>query len=133
MSRHRDIKLDKYEIDKFAYRELLNFCRQYPEKKDKLKEIRGISLAPMTGMPRGQSVGNPTERKALRAEKLSEDCEMIEKTAIEAGPEIHTWLLRNVTEESCTWEVLNVPVGRRQFYEYRRRFFYLLALKRGMV
>ena len=33
MSNRRDLRLDKYKIDKYAYRELLNFCRQYQGKK----------------------------------------------------------------------------------------------------
>ena len=38
-------------------------------------------------------------------------------------------VLKNVTE-GTPYEWMDVPVGRRQFYEYRRYFFYLLAQKR---
>ena len=36
----RRIKLDQYNISKFAYDELSAFCKQYPEKKQKLTEMR---------------------------------------------------------------------------------------------
>ena len=84
-------------------------------------------------MPHGTTAGNPTEKKAMAAAKLSSDCELIEQTAIEADAAIYTWIIKNVTEEESPWEYLNAPKGRRQFYESRRRFFYLLALKKGMV
>jgi len=133
LSNRRDLRLDKYEISKYAYRELLNFCRQYPEKKEKLRELRGLSSSSFNGTPRGNIPGNPTERKAMIAARIAEDCELIEQTAIEADVRIYSWLIKNVTEENLPYECLNPPIGRRQFYESRRKFFYLLAHKKGMV
>lgn len=132
MGNRRDPDLSKYEISGFAYRELLYFCWQYPEKAAKLRDLRSLTLAPPNGTPRGNAPGNPTERKAINALKYSTDCEMIEQTAIEAGAGIYSWLLKNITEKGMTWERLNPPCGRRQFYEKRRRFFYLLAYKKGL-
>ena len=47
----------------------------------------------------------------------------------EADEEISRWLLMNVTE-GIAYEYLDVPKGRRQFYESRKYFFYLLSLKK---
>ena len=53
---------------------------------------------------------------------------MIEQTAIEADPNLYTWILKSVTE-GIPYENMDVPAGRRQFYEARRYFFCLLAQK----
>ena len=131
--RHWDVKLDETEISKYAYRELRNFCLQYHEKKDRLNAIRSLSAAPIGSMPKGNSVGNPTEKKAMRSERLSADCELIETTVMEVGPEVYPWLIRCVTEEGATWYSMNPPIGVNQFYAMRRRFFKLLAVKKGLM
>ena len=73
--------------------------------------------------------GDSTAQEAVRNAMMQEDIQLIEKTARKASPEIYKWILRNVTE-GTPYEWMDVPVGRRQFYEYRRYFFYLLAQKR---
>ncbi len=130
--RRRDIKLDKYEISKNAYRELHYFCMQYHEKKSRLKLMRELSAAPLSASVKGGAVGNPTESKVIKAAQIADDCDLIESTALEAGEHVSMWLLRAVTLD-LSWEVLKPPMGRRQFYESRRRFYYLLALKKGMI
>lgn len=132
MSRRWDVNLDEYEISKYAYRELRNFCLQYHEKKDRLNAIRSLSAAPMSGMTKGGGVSTPTEKKALKAERLASDCDLIEKTLMDVGPEIYPWLLRSVTEEDATWYSMQPPIGVNQFYKMRRRFYKLLAAKRGL-
>ena len=39
MPMKKDLKLDQYDISPYAYRELHNFCLQYPEKKRRLREL----------------------------------------------------------------------------------------------
>ena len=128
----RDLKLDEYDIGKYAYRELHNFCLQYPEKKKRITELRYPYQSPrMTGLPGGTGIGDPTRKNAERAALLTEECKLIEETVKEAGGGFYQSLLVNVTNEHMPWEVLLPPCGRRQFYEARRKFFYLLFLKRG--
>lgn len=132
MSTRRDLRLDRFEIRKNAYRELYYFCLQYPEKKALVNNIRSLSTSPATVVVKGGDISNPTERKALKSATPAEDCRLIETTAMEAAPQVHSWILKAVTLD-LTWEYLQPPMGRRQFYECRRRFFYLLALKKGMI
>ena len=132
MPSKRDLNLGEYDIGKYAYRELHNFCLQYPEKKKKLADLRNPYKSPViTGMPHGSGVGDPTGIHATKAAMLAADCELIEQTAAEAGGGFFQSLLVNVTNEHMPWEVLCPPCGRRQFYEARRKFFYLLFLKKG--
>lgn len=129
----RDIKLNEYGISKFAYRELSNFCLQYEDKKSKIKDLHNPYSSPqITGMPHGSGVGNPTERAALKAELLSRDIELINRTAEETDSGIAEAILKNVTQ-GIQYDYMDIPCGRRQFYMKRRKFFYLLAIKKGMI
>ena len=102
---------------------------QYWQKKQEIDRNYGIDGFSQDGMPRGTSSSNPTEKKALRIAQLKRDTELIEQTAIEADTEIHPWILKNVTS-GVPYEYMDVPMGRKKFYEARRYFFFLLAQKR---
>ena len=124
----RDIKLDQYNISKFAYRELSNFCLQYPEKKQKLNELRNpLQCQSYSDMPHGSTVGDPTGRQAEQCAKLSRDTELIEQVAIEALPDAYQELIKNVTE--------NIPFKTCKYVNWtvfrfgRHKFFYLLFKK----
>ena len=133
MPNKRDLRLDEYEIGVFAYRELNNFCKQYREKKKKLRELESPYKSPkLTGLPSGSGPSDPTGRIAERAAVLSQDIDMIERAANKAAGRDAQNLLKNVTL-GIAWEYLPVSCGRRKFYDMRRLFFYLLALDKGYV
>lgn len=96
------IKISSAGISKNKYNELKYFCAQYNEKKHQAKE------------------GDV---------KSAQEAELIEKTAIMADREIYPYILKSVTEK-IPYEHMDVPCGRRQFYEARKIFFVLLAEKR---
>lgn len=127
-----DLKLSKFNISKFLYRELYNFCHQYPEKKDKLKALYGIQGGIGTGMPRANNISNPTEKQAMLALSISKDLELIENTAKEIDIVIYQRILDNACY-GIPYEKMIVPMGRRQFYLKRRMFFYLLAANKNMI
>lgn len=133
MPNKRDLKLDEYGISKLAYRELINFCLQYNEKKKKIKELHDPYYSPrITGLPCGNGMNNPVEQAVLKAEQLSRDVELIHNTAVETDCEISEAILKNVTQ-GIQYDYLEVPCGRRQFYAKRQKFFFLLAAKKGMI
>lgn len=117
-----------YTIDKEEYLELLHFCRQYEAKKAKASTCYSVSSVSYDGVRGGNYPGRPTENRALRADKLNRDCKLIEQAALMiADPLTAKYILRNVTRSDAPYERLgNVPVGRQQFYELRRKFFYTL-------
>lgn len=127
--RKRDMKLSDYNISRAKYNELKYFCMQYEEKKRELNSSYGLGAVINDGMPHGSVAGNPVEQRAIRNVMLRRDIELIEQTAIEADPSIYKYILENVSEGN-PYEYMDVPAGRRQFYEARRYFFYLLAQKR---
>lgn len=122
----KDIKLWKYDISTDRYRQLHYFCRQYPEWKSKLNY--GLSAVNNDGMPHGNNISNPTEQQALRNEKWISNVNLIEQTAQEADPYIWKSILNNVAY-GITYEYMDVKAGRRQFYNSRRKFFFILDMK----
>ena len=127
--RKRDMKLSDYNISRAKYNELKYFCMQYEENKRELHKGYGLNAIVNDGLPKGNLPGNPVEGQAIRNAVLQADVDLIEHTAMEAGADVYQWLIKNVTE-GVPYEWLNVPSGRRQFYETRRYFFFLLAQKR---
>lgn len=108
----RDLKLSDHNVTTKKYNELRYFCLQYGDKRRELERIHGAG-----------------GKEIPRVRKIKEEIELIEQTALEADPELYKWTLKSVTE-GIPYENMDVPAGRRQFYETRRYFFFLLAQKR---
>lgn len=125
----RDMRLSDYGISPAKYNELKYFCMQHEEKKREIQRLCGVNVSVENEMLCGNTIGNPIVSQAIRRAMLQEDVELIERTTIEADSEIHLWLMKNVTE-GIPYEYLDVPKARKQFYESRRYFFYLLSQKR---
>lgn len=128
--RERPLNLDEYEISKERYLELKHFCKRYAEMQLEIASARGLDAVSNDGLPHGNGKADPTARKADRALKLSTDVRIIEDAAREADPLNWCALLKNVTE-GTSYEYQPVCCGRRQFYESRRKFFWLLDKKKG--
>ena len=58
-----------------------------------------------------------------------ENAELIENTAKEAAGTLWEQLLKNVSL-GIVYEHMPIPMGRKQFYEMRRRFFWLLSQRK---
>lgn len=109
------------------------FCLQYEEKKERAQNARQLSVTCLSAMPRGSDLRKPTESKAVLAAHLLEDCELIEQAAIEATDGVcYQQLIKNVTL-GIPYYYLDAPCGNNQFSEMRRRFFYILAKRKGIV
>lgn len=130
--RNWDIRLDEFGITRNEYRQLKYLCLDYHNMVKRLDEMRMLQSRPLDGMPHGGGPSDPTQRVATRTAELSKKVKDIEQAAIEAAPEYYQQLLDNVTK-GTPWERMGVPAGRRQFYISRRRFFYMLACRRGMI
>jgi len=125
----RDLSLKEYEISQDRYRELKYFCRQYTEKKERLRSMCEISAITYSDMPSGSGTGDRTARQAESRVQLANDLELIEQTAIQADSEIYQYIIENVTKKTA-YEYLNIPCSRAVFYRTRRKFFYLLSVRK---
>lgn len=119
--RIRDKKWEDYDISWNRYKELLFFCRQYPEKKRRIGY--GLKAVENDGMPHGTSVGKPTEASAIENAELQRDIDLIESAAKSANPVIWESILQSVVCGTSYEHLGDVPVCRRDFYGYRRMFF----------
>lgn len=130
--RLRDVTWDDYEISRNRYAELKAFCLQYDEKKSKIS--RGIKGGLNDGMPRSNYKANTLETDAIRNVTCQKDCEMIDQAAMAASPEIYPYILKSVTNDlsypfiEYDEKLGRIPIGRTEFYGYRRLFYHYLDL-----
>lgn len=127
----RDIKLDKYGINKYRYRELKAFCEQYPDWKDEINNhayVQGVSYdKESTGNT--NAISDRTGKDAMRLLRYEKNCQMIEKVAKEADSEIWEYLIKAICYDlplRYLISVDNMHLEKSAFYERRRFFFYLL-------
>lgn len=130
MPKNYDLSLSKeFNISRHRYRELKEFCLQYGEKKEELRQLYSLSSVPPDVVVMGGEPGKPTERKAMRALKLKTDIELIDNTlnsACETAVGIIPFLKKNITEGVGFSCLGYVPCSPKLFYNYRRKFFFLL-------
>jgi len=135
----------EFWINHHAYLELFHFCMRYHEFKDSICNIMNSGGgANMTYSESAGRYSDPTANKAINAEPFEECIKIIEQTAIEAGGDngVYQAILYNVTQ-GWSYEQLRasgkIPmdksgkpaVGSKKFHELRRKFFYLLYLRKS--
>lgn len=129
MPNRKILRLQKYYISKDRYQELFYFCKRYGEREEEIKSLYGLAGCNLDSTPRGSDVGNKTESTALKILKLKEENDIIVETAKEVDKNIYLFIIKNITE-GIPYDYMNVPCGKRQFYEKRRLFFKKLAEKK---
>lgn len=133
MTKHRDLKLDKYNISRSRYRELYYFCLQYDERKKKMEELRYPSPPKSDGMPRGSGISNPTERNGMMAACLSLENKIMEQAAVEASADLYPWILK-AAKYDLKFDYLHLcegmPCGKNEFQKLRHKFYYILDQKK---
>lgn len=124
-------KKNKYWIGKHRYYELKHFCLQYAEWKKAYSAIDGLSKKPcnLPNIQKDYSHSDPTAKYAVAKAMYAEKIEMVERTAMDADPELHTYILKAVTED-LTYETLQasyeIPCSRSTYYDRYRKFFWIL-------
>lgn len=146
MPSKRPIKLDEWGISWEEYKELTYFCLQYNQKKQDAAALLTLRLSTPspavyhkggkefgTFLPRGTGgTSDPTAATAARRDRLLGDIHMIEQAAIAASRDAGInpqYILRAVTTRDGTRKTLaasDAPIGERQFYAVRRKFFWIL-------
>lgn len=139
----RPIKLDDWGISWEEYKELTYFCLQYEQKKRDAAALLTTRIStPVPAMyhkggkeygaflPRGSGgTSDPTAATAAKRDRLLRDVMLIERAARIAADDLAPYVLRAVTTRDGVRKVkaaTEFPCGVNQFYEMRRRFFYVL-------
>ena len=115
------------------YRELLHFCRQYPEWKTEANSLLGIRAIKMDGQPHGSGVSDPVAMAAEKREKLMTKIEIVDDCAraIDDG-EWYAAIIQNVCI-GRPYEQMDralMPTSdKNAYFRKRREFFDMLNKK----
>lgn len=127
---------NKYWISKHRYYELKHFCLQYPLWKKMYTSYNDpMIFSPSFEERRTTNIPvDPTSKYAMEKLYYADRIELIERIAKETDSELHSYILRAVTEGlSYTYlkTKLEMPCGRDMYYDRYRRFFWLLSNSRN--
>lgn len=122
---------NKYWIDRHRYYELKHFCLQYPTWKEtyRMYESPQISASTFEQIRSSNVPSDPTARYATLKAQYGEKIDMIEKAAKRADEELHTYILKAITEGLSYTHMktkMNIPCGKDMYYDRYRRFFWIL-------
>lgn len=127
---------NKYWISKHRYYELKHFCLQYPLWKKMYTSYNDpMIFSPSFEERRTTNIPvDPTSKYVMEKLYYADHIELIERIAKETDSELHSYILRAVTEGlSYTYlkTKLEMPCGRDMYYDRYRRFFWLLSKSRN--
>ena len=116
----------RWYISKYRYLELKNMCLQYPEWKKELQFDNGLYSNSMIRVSGDQiefkdSVFDLAERQS----EINRKIKLIEDVAKISSGDLSAYILECVFFGK-SYEILQPPCGRRQFYEKYREFFWML-------
>ena len=122
-------------ISQDRYRELLHFCRQYPEWKTEANSLLGIRAIRADGQPHGNGKSDPVAVAAEKRERLIEKIRIVDECAmaIDGG----VWFA-SIIQNVCIGKpyeqmdrALMPTSDRNAFFKKRREFFDLLNKKKS--
>lgn len=125
---------NQYWIEKHRYYELKHFCLQYPSWK------KAYILCSVSGKSKGNlaikmdDISKPTEECAIKRVFYSDRMGIVEQAAKDADEFLASYILKAVTT-GMSYDTLrvkmNIPCSRDVYYEYYRKFFWLLDKARA--
>ena len=127
----RALNSKKYGISRHRFAEIYQFCMQYREWKDELRrKTDTLGGNNFSGMPKAGGISDPTAELAVKRAELRRKCELVEKTAEDADPQLSRYILKAVTTEGISYNylkmVMNIPCGKNMYYDRRRKFYRLM-------
>ena len=115
------------------YRELLHFCRQYPEWKTEANSLVGVRAIKMDGMPHGSGTSDPVAVAAEKRERLLAKIDIVDECAKAIGE--GAWFAA-IIQNVCIgrpYEQMDralMPTSDKNAYFRRRREFFELLNKK---
>lgn len=130
----RNYYTGKYKLSKSEYLSAKYYALRYNEWLAEYNSITdSVGGMAMDGMPHGTTVGNPTERLAIRKAELIDRMKLIEQSAIEADADLYEYIIKAVTNEDVTFHNLKIfmqiPCQKDLFYDRKRKFYWILSKK----
>lgn len=122
----------KWTLAKHEFYAVYHYALNYERLIKERAALRATLLKGLAydGMPHSEMPGDPTGSIASKIAEQSTKIEAIENTARETDPELYEFILYAVTHD-VSFEYLrlkmDMPCGRRKWYELRRKYYYLLS------
>ena len=122
-------------ISQDRYRELLHFCRQYPEWKTEANSLLGIRAIKQDGQPHGTGKSDPVAMAAERRERLVDKIRIVDECAMAVdGGVWYASIIQNVCI-GRPYEQMDralMPTSdKNAYFRKRREFFDLLDKRKG--
>lgn len=123
----------KYEMKKEEFLSAKYYAARYGLWLDEYNELKdSVAAIVPDDMPHAvNNISDPTSRLATRRAELRQKMEIVEKAAFEADEYLAKWLLIMAKDPEITYKKMRnsyeIPCGSRQYYERRRKFYWLLA------
>ena len=134
IQRYYEPNYTRFGITRERYRELLNFCRQYPQWQAELRSLSYLGAQQYSDMPHGTDVGDPVARMVERRDRLREKIDLVERVARTVdGGRWYAALIQHVCMNRPLHyidQTLLPTANRNAFYEQRKAFFVLLNIAR---
>lgn len=111
-------------LTKYRKKELEYFCLQYGDYK---KELANINYAKGTS-----EWDDPTYEEVIYRERLQKNIEVIDETMHQVCSDILCPYMYRCICKGEKYEYLEIPCGRRQFYDLRDEFYIVLSQKKHM-
>ena len=124
-------KKNPYYISKHRYLELKHFCLQYPEWKQRYRELEDSIKHSKYYISTGECTSDRDIVSEMASElaELNRKIKMVEKCCEETDPELANYILQAVTR-ACTYEYFQthsgIPCCRDTFYLRYRKYFWML-------
>lgn len=126
---------NKYWIPKHRYYELKHYCLQYPYWKELYLKLDGQIKAHQNIEVHTGFNESKVEKLGITRAELKQAMELVERTCHDAASELESYIFKAVTEGAPYVRlrtVYDIPCGQEYYYNYYRRFFYLLSQRRGI-
>ena len=126
---------NQYWLDRHRYYELKHFCLQYPLWIKERAAINGLVCTRYGASlySYDSALSDPTLKAADARLFYTNRIEMVERIAKETDPVIGHYILVGVTC-GASYEAMNarsqIPCGKDMYYDYYRKFFWLLSRER---
>ena len=120
-------------ISQDRYRELLHFCRQYPEWKAEANSLLGIRAIKMDGLPHGSGTSDPVAVAAERRDRLLAKIQIVDDVArMIGGGEWYAALIQNICigRSYTQMDRALMPTSDANAYFKKRREFFEILNKR---
>lgn len=131
-------------IDKKVYKYIDYELQHYDENKKELERLREEILdkgtTPADGQPRGNTVGNPTEQKAMKLVsstallKIERNLKAIDRVYNQLNEEYKRFFDYNYIKQVGIVKTCNeIPIGERTYYNMRDKIIYAVGQEMGLL